>query len=156
MTTSASMSLTWRTLLVAWLAHGVFSSVYYVSPTGSDTLCDGLAPNASALVAGSCAFATLYRAQIATRAGRCAAVPCSVFVRAGTYVMSVPLTITPLDSGVVWQKYPSDAGSAVLSGGVSLTSSAWTLVPASGSSPAMWSTTLPAQFNASNRPRSCS
>lgn len=146
------MRLAGLLMFCAGWAVGTAANVFYVSPFGSDAVCDGSSPIASNSGSlGSCAFATLYKAQNATRGNRCTVDPCTVYVRSGTYAMLTTLAMVNADAGVSWKKYPGDTEPAVLSGGIAIPNSGWSLVPASRNTPAMWSADLPARFDASRR-----
>jgi hypothetical protein len=77
---------------------------FYVSPVGSDG-------NPGTLAAP---FATLARARQAMEKSAIK----TTYLRAGTYNLSSPLTLTESDSGETWRYYPPDGvGTAVLDGG---------------------------------------
>ena len=107
--------------------------VFYVSPGGNDSAAGTLAAP----------FATLSRAQLATRqAAKTAKAstpattttpPATVYLLPGRYELGAaagPLVLTPEDSGTTWASAPgAPSGSAVLSGGVDLGAAlAWTPV----------------------------
>lgn len=92
------------------------ATTYFVSPKGSDNN-----PGNKERP-----FKTLEKAKTVVRSNP-KTEPTTVYLRAGTYRLSQPLTFTEEDSGqpgakVRWQNYPEDkAGTAILSGGRTLT-----------------------------------
>lgn len=86
------------------------SASFYVSPSGND----------NNLGTVSSPFATIQRAQKATRSAPKSSVPIKVFVREGTYYLDGPLVFGPEDSGakdapVIYAGYPGEK--VTLSGG---------------------------------------
>jgi hypothetical protein len=93
------------------------SPTFYVAVSGSDS-----APGTL-----NAPFATLRRAQAATRAASCtAAAPCYVMVRGGKYYLGDAggtLALGPADSNVVYSSYPGEI--ATLSGATRLKNLSW-------------------------------
>lgn len=87
---------------------------FFVAPNGKDEWSGQLpAPEVNST---NGPFATLERAQRAHREGK---VRSTIFVRAGTYYLEAPLTLTERDSGCAYLAYPNER--PVLSGGRPIT-----------------------------------
>jgi hypothetical protein len=104
------------------------TTTYYVATNGNDSWSGKLAAPNAARPDGP--FATIQKAQIAVRAAVSAGMTGNVIVylRAGTYTLTSPLSFGSPDSGkngytITWSGYPGER--AIISGGVPITG--WTL-----------------------------